>query len=102
MNLQIELLRAGIISVIYILIFIAAEMWHAFGKHQTETTRKFGHFASGAVYLSFLISINSGRPQFYLIAILVLALSDSLAALIGGQYGLKLYKVEEDHKSIME
>jgi phytol kinase len=53
-----------------------------------------------AVYLSFLIAVTSGKPQFYLIAILVLALSDSFAALIGGQYGLKLYKVEEDHKSL--
>lgn len=154
MNLQTELIRAGIVSAIYLVLFAAAEVWRAFGKPQTETTRKFVHFGSGAVclsfsylfsshwtvlglgllfvlimviskkmgllksvhgvkrqsggsyyypaavYLSFLIASSSGKPQFYIIAILVLALSDSFAALIGGQYGLKLYKVEEDHKSL--
>jgi dolichol kinase/uncharacterized membrane protein SirB2 len=154
MTIQTELIRAGIISGIYLIIFTIAELWRAFGKPQTETTRKFVHFGSGAVclsfsyffsshwtimalgvlfvaimmitkktgllksvhdvkrrsggsiyypiavYFSFLIANTSGKPQFYLIAILVLALSDSFAALIGGQYGLKLYKVEEDHKSL--
>ncbi len=154
MNMQTELIRAGIISALYLVIFVTAELWRAFGKPQTETTRKFVHFGSGAVcltfsylfsshwtilvlgivfvaimmitkktgllksvhdvqrisggsiyypiavYLSFLIAGTAGKPQFYLIAILVLALSDSFAALIGGQYGFKLYKVEEDHKSL--
>jgi dolichol kinase len=154
MNIHTELINAGIISGIYLLIFMSAELWQAIGKPKTETTRKFVHFAAGAVclsfaylftshmtilglgvlflivmmitkkfgllksvhdvkrrtggsiyypiavYFSFLIAHNAGKPEFYLIAILVLALSDSLAALIGGRYGLKLYKVEEDHKSL--
>jgi phytol kinase len=68
--------------------------------HDVKRQSGGSYYYPAAVYLSFLIAGSSSKPQFYIIAILVLALSDSFAALIGGQYGVKLYKVEEDHKSL--
>ncbi|MCK4608230.1 MAG: hypothetical protein KAT71_02000 [Gammaproteobacteria bacterium] len=52
-----------------------------------------------AIYLTFLISQFYQQPAYYLIAIAVLMVSDSLAALVGKKYGLKLYKIEENQKS---
>lgn len=149
-----EIMHASIVGGIFLVIFSVAEIWRKVGNPQTELTRKFVHFAAGAVclsfsylfhnsltvailcvafvtimfvtkktgllssvhgverhshggiyypvaiLLSFVISLHAKRPEFYCIGILVLALSDSLAALVGGRYGFKLYKVEEDSKSL--
>lgn len=151
---QNEVTRAAAVSLLFLVIFAAAEIWRRGGNPETEKTRKLVHFASGAVclsfaylfrsqwtvlalctafvgimivskrfgllqsvhgikrtssggiyypmaiYFTFFIACIYDRPHFYLIAILVLALSDSLAALIGGRYGFKVYRVEEDFKSL--
>jgi phytol kinase len=156
MSLLSDIVPAVIVSGLYLLIFVTAELWRSKRHPPTEVTRKFVHFTSGAVCLSFsyifsthwtvlLLSIlfmiiivvtrkfgllqsvhdversseggiyypaavyctftvahKAGHPEFYLIAFLVLAVSDSLAALVGGRYGFKLYRVEEHHRRSLE
>jgi len=53
-----------------------------------------------SLYLTFLITAEIKRPEYYVISTLVLSISDTLAALIGQSYGVKIYKVEEEKKSI--
>lgn len=53
-----------------------------------------------ATYLAFLFSWFLGQPAFYFIAIAVLSTSDTIAALVGGHYGLNKYHAEDDKKSI--
>lgn len=50
------------------------------------------------VYILFLLSYN--QPILYFVAILVMTISDSLAALIGEAYGHINYEVEESTKSL--
>lgn len=51
-----------------------------------------------AIYLIFLLS--STKPAIYLISILVMTVSDAMAALIGGKYGVIKYDVEGNLKSL--
>lgn len=53
-----------------------------------------------AIYLTFCITSYFEKPDFYLISIMVLSVSDALAAIIGVSYGFKVYTVEEDRKSL--
>jgi phytol kinase len=50
------------------------------------------------VYILFLLSHN--QPILYFVAILIMTVSDSLAALIGEAYGHISYEVEESTKSL--
>jgi hypothetical protein len=51
-----------------------------------------------SVFLAFLMT--PGRPWLYLSAVLVLAVGDAFAALIGSRYGVIRYEVEDDQKSL--
>jgi phytol kinase len=51
-----------------------------------------------AVFLTFVLT--QGRPWLYLSAVLVLAVADAFAALIGSQYGRIRYEVEDETKSL--
>jgi len=51
-----------------------------------------------AVYLLFLLSHD--RPVLYTIPVLVMTVSDTMAALIGGRYGSIRFEVEENTKSL--
>lgn len=53
-----------------------------------------------AIYVSFIIAGYYEKPVFYMIAIMVLSVSDALAAIIGTSYGFKVYSVEEEKKSL--
>lgn len=53
-----------------------------------------------AIYLTFSVTSHMERPDFYLISIMVLSVSDALAAIIGVSYGFKVFRVEEEKKSI--
>lgn len=53
-----------------------------------------------AIYLTFLITSFFEKPDFYLISVMVLSVSDALAAIVGVSYGFKVYSVEEDRKSL--
>jgi phytol kinase len=49
-----------------------------------------------ALYLTYVLCSAMDRPAYYVIATLVLSVSDALAALIGKAYGFKIYEVEEE------
>ncbi len=51
-----------------------------------------------AVFLVFLIARD--RPWIYVSALLVLAVGDAFAALIGSRYGVVRYQVEDEYKSL--
>jgi phytol kinase len=51
-----------------------------------------------SVFLTFVLT--QGRPWLYLPAVLVLAMADAFAALIGSRYGVVRYEVEDETKSL--
>jgi len=53
-----------------------------------------------AIYLTFCVTSYFEKPDFYLISIMVLSVSDALAAIVGITYGFKVYSVEEEKKSL--
>ena len=60
--------------------------------------------SSGAAYfpaaIALLYLLGRDRPVFYLIAVLALTVSDSLAALVGTRYGAITYDVEEGRRTL--
>jgi dolichol kinase len=65
-----------------------------------DVTRKShgGLFFPVAVYVIFLVSHN--QPVLYFVSIIIMTVSDTLAALIGEIYGHISYEVEESTKSL--
>lgn len=66
--------------------------------HGVARRSEGGLYYPVAIYLLFLIA--GDRPVFYLISLLVLMVSDSLAALLGSEYGKAIYQVETDRRSL--
>jgi phytol kinase len=66
--------------------------------HGVERRSEGGIYYPVAIYLLFLLA--GDRPVFYLISLLVLMVSDSLAALLGSEYGKAIYTVETDRRSL--
>jgi dolichol kinase len=66
--------------------------------HGVERKSEGGIWYPLAVLLVFLVGHD--RPVFYLIAILALVVSDTLAALVGSAYGRQAYMVESDRRSL--
>jgi dolichol kinase len=66
--------------------------------HGVERESEGGLYFPLAIYLVFLLSAD--QPVFYLVAILVLVLSDALAALVGTAYGRTHYRVETGRRSV--
>lgn len=150
-----DVLWGGIISLIFLSLFVVAEILRKKGA-KPETTRKFVHFSSAFVTIFFpfiltshwtvlalaagfalimfltkklgiLQSIHSverksdgviyypiaiytcffyfqilNQPMFYVISILILAISDALAALVGKSYGANEYLVELGTRKTIE
>jgi dolichol kinase len=51
-----------------------------------------------AIFLLFVLAHD--RPWLYVSAVLVLAVSDALAALVGSSYGVRRFEVEDETKSV--
>ena len=67
--------------------------------HGVERKSEGGLYYPLAIYVLFLIA--AGTPVFYLIGILALVVSDTVAAIIGTHYGHITYSVEaEDRRSL--
>lgn len=66
--------------------------------HGVERESQGGIYYPLAVLTVFLVGHD--RPVFYLVAILALVVSDTLAALVGSMYGRKAYSVETDRRSL--
>jgi dolichol kinase len=66
--------------------------------HDVERKSYGSIYYPAAVYLIFLLS--SAKPVIYFISILVMAVSDTMAALVGGKYGVIKFDVEGNLKSL--
>src|SRR5688572_5987456 len=66
--------------------------------HGVSRRSEGGLYYPVAVYLLFLIA--AGRPVFYLIALLALVVSDTVAAVLGSSYGRVNYTVERDRRTL--
>lgn len=66
--------------------------------HGVERKSRGAEYYPLAVFLVFVLT--RGRPWLYLAAVLVLAVADAFAALIGSRYGVVRYEVEDEKKSL--
>ncbi len=66
--------------------------------HDVERKSYGGIYYPAAVYLLFLLSAD--KPVIYFVSILVMAISDTMAALVGGKYGAIKFDVEGNLKSL--
>jgi dolichol kinase len=66
--------------------------------HGVQRRSEGGIYYPLAVLLVFLLGHD--QPVFYLIAILALVVSDTMAALLGSSYGRQMYRVETDRRSL--
>lgn len=68
------------------------------GLHGVERKSRGVEYYPLAVFMIFFLT--QGRPWLYLAAMLVLAIGDAFAALIGSRYGSIRYEVESGEKSL--
>ncbi|HEX8616910.1 MAG TPA: hypothetical protein VF911_04905 [Thermoanaerobaculia bacterium] len=66
--------------------------------HGVERKSRGSEYYPLAIWLVFVIAAD--QRAFYLAGVLVLALADAFAALIGSRYGVMRYEVEDEFKSI--
>lgn len=66
--------------------------------HGVERTTSGAHYYPLSILLLFLLAQD--RPWLYLSAMLVLVVSDTLAALVGSQYGVIHYRVDDAERSL--
>jgi len=91
-----------ILCLLFISIIVVTQKMHWLNSvHGVERQSRGGIYFPLSIYLTFLIASLGQRPDFYFIAILTLAVSDSLAAVVGTSYGKKFYDVE-DHQRTLE
>lgn len=80
-------------------IFVAgARLGFLKSLHGVSRPSRGAEYYPLAVFLVFVMT--AGRPWLYLAAVLVLAVADAFAALIGSRYGVVRYQVEDEHKSL--
>ncbi|HEY9071149.1 MAG TPA: hypothetical protein VIV61_12905 [Candidatus Ozemobacteraceae bacterium] len=85
----------------FISMIILGKRWHLMTAVHGVARQSAGDLLHPlAIYITYLFAMKFDKPHFYAIAIAVLSVSDSLAAIIGKSYGFKLYEVEEDKKSV--
>ena len=66
--------------------------------HGIDRVTRGSEYYPPAVFLVFVMSM--GRPWLYVSSLLVLAVADGFAALVGGRYGSVRYQVEDEYKSL--
>ncbi|MEO6332429.1 MAG: hypothetical protein ABIV11_10650 [Gemmatimonadaceae bacterium] len=66
--------------------------------HGVERRSEGALYYPAAIYLLFVI--GAGRPVFYMIAVLALVVSDTVAAVLGSAYGRVRYVVEADRRTV--
>lgn len=80
-------------------LFVAgAKLGFLKSLHGVQRRSRGAEYYPLAVLLVFVIT--QGRPWLYLAAVLVLAVADAFAALIGSRYGVIRYEVENETKSL--
>ncbi|HEX7150584.1 MAG TPA: hypothetical protein VF618_03780 [Thermoanaerobaculia bacterium] len=66
--------------------------------HGVERKSRGSEYYPLAIWLVFVVAAD--EPWLYLSAVLVLALADAFAALVGSRYGVLRYEVEDSYKSV--
>jgi dolichol kinase len=66
--------------------------------HGVPRTTRGAEYYPLAIFLVFLFT--RGQEWLYLSAVLVLAVGDAFAALVGSRYGVLRYEIEDAHKSV--
>lgn len=80
-------------------LFFAAKQAGALKSlHGIERSSRGAEYYPLAVFLIFFLAAD--RLWLYLAAVLVLAVGDTFAALIGSRYGVVRYEIEDEHKSL--
>ncbi len=80
------------------IVLLSRQMGALRSVHGVERQSDGGLYFPISIYLLFLLGHD--QAVFYLISVLVLMLSDALAALIGTTYGRAIYAVERDRRSV--
>jgi phytol kinase len=81
------------------LLFVAgAKLGFLQSLHGVARRSRGAEYYPLSVFLVFVMT--QGRPWLYLSAVLVLAVGDAFAALIGSRYGVIRYEVEDETKSL--
>lgn len=81
------------------LIMQLSQKWGLLRSIHTVGRKSYGAvYFPAAVYLLFLLSHD--QPVLYTVPVLVMTVSDTMAALIGGRYGSIRFEVEESTKSL--
>ncbi len=88
--------------VFTLIIFFSARFSLLASVHDVDRKSYGGIYHPIAIFLSFLICSLLHRMLFFQIGIMVLALSDSMAAIIGKIYGRNGYDVEKGNRKSIE
>ena len=81
-----------------ILFLLGGKLGFLQSLHGVKRKSMGAEYYPAAVFMTFVLT--QGRPWLYLPAVLVLAVADAFAALIGSRYGVVRYEVEDEHKSL--
>jgi dolichol kinase len=77
---------------------VAARSGFLRSLHGVERKSRGAEYYPLVIWLVFLLT--QGRVWLYVSAVLVLAVGDAFAALVGSRYGVFRYEVEDEHKSL--
>jgi len=85
-----------------IIMFMTKRLGWLQSVHGVERKSDGAIYHPIAIYSCFLYSQILNQPMFYVISILILAISDALAALVGKSYGANEYLVEVGTRKTVE
>lgn len=85
-------------SVFFLILWGTRRLGLLQSVHGVERRSEGGLYYPISVYVLFLVA--SGRPVFYLIALLAMVVSDTAAAVLGSSYGRVGYTVEHDRRTV--
>lgn len=88
----------GFAATIFLVFYFAEKNKRFLSIHGVKRKSHGTVYYPLAIFLIFFLSKN--QPWLYVAPILVLALCDSAASLVGGKYGLHFYNVENERKSV--
>ena len=85
-----------------LIIFVSGKHHALQSVHDVDRRTRGGIYHPLAICLCFWLSVVLEEKLLYIIAIMVLALADSMAAMIGKVYGRKCYDVEKGNRKSVE
>lgn len=85
----------------FVALMVATQRWGGLQAiHDVDRPSNGGVYYPLAVWIVFWIASTQGRPEFFEASILVLAVCDAVAALVGKRYGEHRYQVEGSRRSL--